>query len=596
MIILALALLLPALCLAQQGGFSITKVLPDKLLYDTGQTVKVAVTVANTTAAPQSGELRVRLEWEMDEGVELARQPITLQPKEAKTLIFPWKSVQVLGVGAYAELVQDGKVLSAAHDFFNVVDAADALRVSIHAGWGAQEPVEKLDRTNYVNVYEVLGWGGNPTPTATNPPEEYAGHYGWVTKANLRKLCANPVGVKFLAYVICYTFKSDAERFAVEHPEKFLYDKDGYFCGTFDMQSNERQGRNPRYKQQNYYGDFSSSLDWADQQNLDWWADEISKSAKDIGWQGVRFDGHPQFIAPQSLEYYRWDGKYYNLEEKLKVNARDTPYFKDKLRAANPNFLLYYNCEPVLDKLNPPIDLADICRNGSTAGSEVTRSAADVSNPYHKWKDMYNLFIDGVDACRKHGGYYSAIFPAIHAGMGVEAKHLGTALMMATGTQQWFVEWTRPEKQYAAPLRQAIVPYLKMSTRYSALLWGHGITRLPNPESWIAVATPPGSEVWWQRTVNTRKTVGGNELVIVNLLNAPPTEENLGTKQTLPKPIDNIILTFRPHDGKRVVKVWDINAWPDTTCQPLPLAEKDGTVSVTVPRMDYFRMVVAELK
>jgi hypothetical protein len=65
------SLALTIACHAQSSAeFTITRVLPDKLLYDTGDTVNVAVTVSNPSATPQQGEIRTRLEWEMDEGVQ----------------------------------------------------------------------------------------------------------------------------------------------------------------------------------------------------------------------------------------------------------------------------------------------------------------------------------------------------------------------------------------------------------------------------------------------------------------------------------------------------------------------------------------------
>jgi hypothetical protein len=92
--------LMGLLCIshAEAMGFEITKVLPDKLLYDTGDQVSVVVTVNNLTATTQQGELHTRLEWEMDEGVPLGNQPVELKPKEEKTFTFTWKkSTQVLG-------------------------------------------------------------------------------------------------------------------------------------------------------------------------------------------------------------------------------------------------------------------------------------------------------------------------------------------------------------------------------------------------------------------------------------------------------------------------------------------------------------------
>ncbi len=583
---------LAVFCHAQSSAeFTITRVLPDKLLYDTGDTVNVAVTVSNPTATPQKGELRTRLEWEMDEGVPLGSQPVELKPKEEKTFTFTWKkSTQVLGAGAYAELLQDGKVVSQAHDFFNVVDPADAMRVALEGGADNVKP-KALDRSRYLNMYEILGWGGGTINRMNPPGDGWQGNYSWITREELKKLCGNPEGIKIIAYVISYIQQYSGERMSVREPDRMTFNADGTQISSFDMADEAVRNRMNRYPagpgNLSPLGctSFGPTPDWTQDRNLYYWADEMLKSAKEFGWKGVRFDGTPEFIAMNSFEYYNSKGRRFTLEEKQALSKEANAKFRKYIKSKAPDFLLYYNCEPALDKVTPYLCLPEFAADGSTVGSEVTRHMVSTTNPYNRWDELYERFALNVELVRQNGGFYSAIIAPPHMHMGNESTQLAYATLFATGTQPW-----------SGGIGKIPIPYYKTMTRYSSLFWGHGLTRVADPEKNISVTAPDGREIWWKRTPSMRTTLGGKKLLILTFLNKPPTERNLGTAQTLPEPIKDFTVSFKPLDGKLPVKVWDIQPWPDTVTTELPLRKDGDQVVVTVPRLDYASVLVAEMK
>jgi hypothetical protein len=595
------SLALTIACQAQSpAGFTIKRVLPDKLLYDTGDAVNVAVTVSNTTATPQQGELRTRLEWEMDEGIPLGSQPVELKPKEEKTFTFTWKkSTQVLGAGAYAELLQDGKVVSEAHDFFNVVEPADALRVSLQGGFGGQIPASALDRSNYLNVYENVGWGGGTINWMNPQGDAWPAAWGWVTRENIKKVSNNPWGIKIIAYVISYTQQVSGERFSVREPERLLFDSNGAIStiSGFDMGGDAVRHRVPREKKQIPASGYTTLPDWTQERNLYYWADEILKSAKEFGWKGIRFDGTPEFIAMDSYEYYNSEGRRFTLEEKQALSTEANAKFRKYIKRKAPDFLLYYNDEPCLDKVTPGQGLPVYAADGSTVGSEVTRDMVSTSNPYNRWDELYERFALNVEICRKYGGFYSAIIAHPHMHMGNESTQLAYATMFAAGTQPWMGLIPIPDHPlHKDGIGKIPIPYYKTMTRYSSLFWGHGLTRVADPEKSISVTAPDGREIWWKRTPSMRTTLASKKLLILTFLNKPPTERNLGTKQTLPEPIKDFTVSFKPLDGKLPVKVWNIQPWPDTVTTELPIRKEGDQVVVTVPRLDYAGVLVAEMK
>ena len=575
-----------------ESSFLIRKVSSDKLLYDTGETVTVTVTVANTGDRGRDGLLRVRLVWEMDEGIELMREAVSLGPGEERVFTCSWESEEVLGCEALAELVEAGKVVSSADDYFNVVDPGDALRVSIHSNDNG-DGGNIMRRKYYVNMLEVseprdAGVGQVPEG------EEWHAHYVWMKKKELQKLPRNPHGKKVLVYATGFTFRSEGADFYLDHPEMVLTGPDGGPQGHFDMKGFDTDARFARWKRGFPAGNFGVFLDYGSLKTLDWSINHLIEAKKMFGWHGVRYDGH--FILLEGYPFWTVDGKMYSEEEKDRINVRNTRLTEEKIKKVFPDFLFYYNGEPIL---SPPGDLAERLSGHGLTGSETTRHTAHVTSPWYKWSEMYRLFGEGTEVCRKYGGYYSAIIPYPWDHRNAELNRMMYGMLFATGGHPWCAQpYPRKDLFPDDPdiITRNTVPFFKMATRYSAMLWGKGIERVRDPQSWITVKVPGGGELWWERTVDTRITIGGKKLVIINLVNKPPTEDNLGNLQELPEPVHNVEVSLSPQTGERIVKVWDIRAYPDPGQEELAIRERDGTYSVTVPVIECYRMVVVQLE
>jgi endo-alpha-1,4-polygalactosaminidase (GH114 family) len=464
--------------------------------------------------------------------------------------------------------------------------------VSLQGGFAGQTPAAKLDRFNYLNVYENVGWGGGTINWMNPQGDAWPAAWGWVTRENIKKVSNNPWGIKILAYVISYTQQVSGERFSVREPKRLLFNGSGapHCISGFDMGGDAVRHRVPREKKQIPASGYTTMPDWSQDRNVYYWADEILKSAKEFGWKGVRFDGDPSFIAADSYEYYNAKGRRFTLEEKNRLSNEANDKFKKYIKSKAPDFLLYYNGEPSLDKVTLDPTMGIHCAGGSVRGSEVTRHMTDSSNPYNRWDELYERFALNVELCRQNGGFYSAIIAHPWMHMGMESTQLAFATLFATGTQPWL--GNRNNEKYD----QLVVPYFKTMTRYSSLFWGHGLSRVAEPEKSISVTAPKSREIWWKRTPSMRTTLGGKKMLIMTFINKPPTERNLGTKQTLPEPIEEFTVSFKPLEGKLPAKVWNIQPWPDTVTTELPIRKEGDHFMVTVPRLDYASVLVAELQ
>jgi hypothetical protein len=158
----------------------------------------------------------------------------------------------------------------------------------------------------------------------------------------------------------------------------------------------------PREKKQISASGYGVLPDWTQERNLYYWADEILKSAKEFGWKGIRFDGTPEFIAMNSIEYYNSEGRRFTLAEKQALSKESNAKFRKYIKSKAPDFLLYYNCEPALDKVTPYSCLPEFAADGSTVGSEVTRDMVSSSNPYNSWDELYERFALNVELVRQY--------------------------------------------------------------------------------------------------------------------------------------------------------------------------------------------------
>jgi len=101
-------------------------------------------------------------------------------------------------------------------------------------------------------------------------------------------------------------------------------------------------------------------------------------------------------------------------------------------------------------------------------------------------------------------------------------------------------------------------------------------------------------EIWWPYYVYRCKTQGGTELLIVHLVQPPPGER-ITPPLELPPPLENVQVRYPLTPTKKVTCVWHLVARYSLRAEVLPLSAGDETVSITVPKLNQWAILVVEL-
>ncbi|MCG2658854.1 MAG: hypothetical protein L6437_01225 [Kiritimatiellae bacterium] len=583
---------------------------PDKILYLPGETAKFAVSVSNATQGVVKGRLKLRVMWEMDEGKDLGETELEIKPGEKRVIEKEWQNVpDVLGCEVRAELVaQDGKSVATGSEYFNVCPRMEMMRVGIHAvsiGLSTVSDQSFLDkipgmvaarRAGYVNIGELFAAGKSSVFSMTPEEDEYPGGDYWQSKTALRLATSEmrKCGMKSVVYVTSYsTHGLDDLEVPRRHPEWVGYEANGQPSASINVTREDQLRKGGKDENFNQKGCFVSAPgNWMNQECLDNHIQELIGNKKMFGLDGVRYDGEPgsQWAAYDIAGKPQPKG-----DEARRERVRLVRYIRERVRKELPDYLFMFNAgkavgsEKPVDLVNGVLDpgVQANVENGGAFCDEEVRGAYSTYNSCHEWKKYADLMVSDVDLTRKAGGFAYVLFPWTST-VNVACDELGYSILLAAGDHPWFAS---PGRDYGSnskggphyPVQKELFAF---ATRFSAMLWGRGIDRVRNPETMVEVKSGKG-EIWWKNFVHQRTLANGRKLLIVHLLNAPPTKFIEPDNQDLPEPMEGVEVKFKAP----VKKVWLASPHPlmygEVEC-------RDGVVKV--PLLNVWSMLIAELK
>ncbi|HEY3418698.1 MAG TPA: hypothetical protein VGM23_17625 [Armatimonadota bacterium] len=592
--LLAGAMLCLGVSAAAQSKLTVT-VWPDKLLYDVGETAKIDVTVTNTGQQPVKGQLTTRVIWEMEDTQTLLQQPVEVQPGEKKVVTATWKTVEVLGCEARADFRIDGQTPVTGSEYFNVCRGKDVQRVGIHVGYDLFTYADKayLDaipgkimerRKNYCNIIEHFAWA--PDSYSKLAPDEdfwYSNNGYWESKTAIRKEIeeGHKQGMKMLTYEISFAPAAPSAELMRRHPDWFFYQDNGKpWPGEIDVQGIDNQ-RKADLRAPYRTGSLWIPPSFALKEPLDYGIQQLIASKKMFGWDGVRFDGH--FIMWSDLCKGARDvtGKYIvSGKEAEKITRANTAYTKKEISKIFPDYLFMFNSSVQ----NP--DIAEICSDGGGTANEPIRESYGVNSQWNSWKAFTRYLLDDVDQARVRGGYaYAYMNPPWEVCPNVD--RIQYAIMLAAGDHPWFCGPFDTASYKGGTHFPIMRDYFRFATRFSAVLWGHGLQRVTAPET-LATVTAPTGTVWWKDFVSQRTLANGRTQLVIHLINEPPSKGIEAETQKLPVPINNITVKF---SGK-VARAWVASPEPQLQYQQAPI--DNGTI--TVPELRVWTVVIVEME
>ncbi len=554
------------------GPLIVVGIRSDRITYAPGATAKATVIIENISQDEHTGVLTVECTEGLTHRIRLEHGPITLRGNATVEKSFTLPVGQALwGRGIEANIAMPQGTDRGAHAFSVMTHP---WQVALHGRgtpmfgsqrWtdtAATEQAHAIARANmasYCNIYEAFAWA--PCDYSEMTPDDDEPIYSGQTQYTKKRSALQTLHRVFKEYGIAsITYgKSCASglpgmAYALRHPDQMhVFNTAGFAheAISVDMIDRMLEGHYRQHGRDEDFWQYWISA-WTAIGNMDAanaGVDEIAASAKLLGWDGVRYDGH------------------FNAWRNPAMSARVVKHAADRLRQQIPGFAIGYNV--IGPQHNTPhgafrdAELAACAHGGGLIMSEYYRGLLGPvrTNIEHlRW---------GGDATRLHGGYWLAIID--------EPSDWNQALVLASG---------------ARPMG-GNTRYHKFATRFSSVIFDPAMRRLQDPAKVIRPEGDPG--FLWDAFIYEKDVSEDTAALILQLVNVserftfhgayrPPTGVNA--------PREQVIFTLNLPAGYTAEHVFACD--DDRTFVPMNATLQGNRL--IVPRVSTWTLVVVTLK
>ena len=572
------------------GSLGVVKVFPNKLLYRRGETGTVAVTVRNFCDQPMAGELALTLVHDLNTARPAGGLAVVVPAGQEQVVELPFSCGQEqYGHEARVELRQGEKVLDVNSDVFNVSDSLWAVAMggptvmTGHSGLtdpkGIPAGIRQL-RADYVNWWEKIFWPPDDWGNMTPKSEEWISGQSarWEKATNIKAMVAacKLNGIKSITYGKHVAMNNEGWELVRRHPEWFYMDDKGHPCGSFhtydlfhwnDFEFHKVDGKFSHKTFMNA-GGWWVSPDFRKTEPLEHGIRELIESAKQFGWDGVRFDGH-------------WTA---GNDELSTANMRR---LKEAVWSYDPNFLLGFNYSWSYGHQTSHLNQLGMVtfnhefRESMAGGGMYMQEAIgqrygfSASDSYTSWRDYAVKELAAANGLRETGGSYHFIYGAASFYKFIFGSAAGVhpaygLLGSIPGCENWG----------------------QFLTRWSGLVWDLNIKSLAAEGNAEVNADGP---LWWPEWLKERFADEQTRQVIVHLINPPVDDRIAALGKPMPLPLRNVRVRLKVPAGQMLTRVMLLDPQCDTPAL-LAIQRHGDWAMVTVPAVAGWSMVVAEFR
>jgi len=554
------------------GAVLVARVETDRITYAPGATGTCTVVIENLAPARSDVKLSLDLVAGIAEARRIATSDLALEAGQTlgqSYLLEVGRAEWGRGLVARASTAEGEDLGTGA---FSVV--THPYQVAFHGQgtpmsgsdlWKPDEleaKAEQIARQNvqrYSNIYEAFAWA--PCDYSEMTPDDDRPFYSGQTQYAKKRSALQALHRVFHKHgIFCITYgKACASglpglEYAHRYPARInVFGPFGFAHESCRVDIIDRMLEG-RYRKHGIHEDFWQSWIscWTHFGNLDaenYGCDEIVRSARLLGWDGVRYDGH-----------FTW-------WQDPPGSAKTVQYCADRIRTQIPGFALGYNYmgtrHHTREGALTDIELAACASGGGTIMSEIYRNLlGDVNvNIRH--------LQSGGDAVRLHGGYWLAIFD--------NASIWNEALVMAGG---------------ARPMGGGALR--KFGTRFSAHIFDPAMRRLQDPSRIIRPVADPG--FLWDSFVYQRPIAADRSELVLQLVNVGSQLHFQGSQSQAPAGINpprrDVVFELSLPQGYAAESVFAC----DDVSNFQPMAARFDGNRLSIPRVSVWTMVVVNLK
>lgn len=579
-------------CLKVGEPVMILQMRPSKLLYPLKEAGTINVKLVNTTDTPQTVHLVSRITSGVAEMATGAAMDVTLpavtkdqrlQQQDIVEVKLPLPPQSEYGHAVSVQVMQKDAVLSEATEYFYTSNRP--LQVGQYYGWSfpgdytcssAPGHFEAMWRS-YFPIAECFFWA--PCDNSMQAPDTE----NWWSGQTLLRLSKKPLqemiaqghaqGFSFVSYATRWGFGWRMWEFARKHPDLVEWEiPNGNFQLSYTISHMEIEQR----EHDDEYKDLGSSgiltAAWGNPDAVAYHVQQLQAAMKMFGWDGFRYDnGSPVIDAVpdvfgRSLPLPGWD------------HARAIAALRDGPRKVKSGAIYGNNTGWNLDLDSQPHpddpytqqtqDGGMIMQEGETNGVFAgKRTFAEEANRY---------FRAGYNAIRFGGHQYNIINPYF-AG---SDHYYQVALTLAGACHICY------------HVNDNVRPLMQLTARHCDLFYGDGLHFCLKPDDLVTVEAP--TTVLWHDYVRFRALSPTHRLYLVHLINLPPGERLGETKGRFPDPVNTIRTTWTLPKGWTAGKAWHLTGDGGYQQTTLPATLDNGKVSVTLPRLRRWSIIVLD--
>ncbi len=559
----------------------ISRFRTSKLIYWSDEVPAIEVSVRNTRKEAQTITLEVTGEAGLGQEVLRAAQELTLEPGAEADAEVPWPlRGRQYGFTLRARVLRGGMEIDARETIFAIADNFNQV-----SQYGALYPdVDGVNfpavlegyRAAYIGAFEVNLWAAcdisGMAPNAVKLVEEQGVRPVERAVLQCALKAARGQGLRALTYGDLWLYGSAGMEWARTHPEDTNWGRTWY-GGQYDVDHLDalRAGDVKAARAANPgWSALPPSL--ADPAIRKFAVEEILRSVAMFGWDGIRYDNYG--LSLQSGKNLLGQEFLAKLpKEPGDPNANLIRAVRAGINAKYPRFV-YGDNAMSRDPGNPPDAKwkAEAEKGGMIMDEAIGQQSGEAT-----WQAIATHALLGAQTARDYGGYQLNLITNIMSGLCWAARPYPYVLTMAGGAHV----------AYASPAH-GMRRYCAFAMRYGEFLYDLRARPLKGEVNPFEVAAP----VWWQKYVSVRALPGGRLQYIISLVN-PPGAERTADVITPPKVLENLPVTFRVPQGERIAAVWALSPEPEPHADKLDVPA-GATVTLTVPRLEYWTMLVVE--
>jgi uncharacterized membrane protein len=582
------------------------KVWPSKICYRPGEKARGTITLWNGTAQPADVQLAVSLVSGLEDVKPLKTFRLKLSAKTQKEVAVNWRvDEREFGRELRAELKDTrGQTLDLKGEYFTVGWNNYRLGQSrLVQPWTWDQHAKTFPvitpedrwkiwipgvRNAFAVVTEYFFWApddfGNLTP---GKDMWFSGQATYlISQADIHAVidAAHSQGIAAVTYGKDWMSVSgtQAGRDGVElvrmHPEWCQWKGNGQPEWWFDVKKylwTLDQWRD-LIEQKGKQGIGGAAVDSYGLDTVHWGLDEIVRSAKKYGWDGVRWDDHltVDTIFDGGLDF---TGQTVERGEDYEaLSARNNRLTRELTRKANPHFLVGYNYGGTYTDwgVRQPDAFAETCKDGQF----VMIEHSSWWHTYRPWRLVASLLAQENHRVAALGGV-PGMMP------------MGTADPQA---RRWeaAMNYASQGHYYNVNDNPQVVRYTRFMVRYGGLLYDARTRFIENADGIVSVS--PADKVLYREYLHQRQLDDRHRQWIVGIVNAPPDGVIKDVRLPAP-PVENVQAVVTVPDGWKVEKVWRLDPDAADPCVAVPVSPNGNKLTVAVAKLEVWNLIVVEL-